>query len=132
MPNKTIYVKDADLPLFEHAQSLLGDSVSSLFADFLKERVGRVTPDQRMTDLVQQIRRKRETLKAERGAPQFLDVVYEESEDYARKALKSLRAGEIKKAKALYYAATVYHELAEHNRREIKAVTDKIADVLKK
>ena len=31
MPNKTLYVKDADLPLFEQAQEQLGDSVSSMF-----------------------------------------------------------------------------------------------------
>ena len=30
MPNKTIYVKDTDLPLFDQAQEQLGESVSSM------------------------------------------------------------------------------------------------------
>lgn len=39
MANKTIYVKDSDLPLWELAQAQLGDSISGLFAEFLRERV---------------------------------------------------------------------------------------------
>src|SRR6266478_2168950 len=107
MPNKTIYVKDSDLPLFEQAQELLGDSVSSMFADFLKERVGKVKPEERMTELVIQISRKRAGLKKERGLPQFIDGIYAEAEAHAKKAVKSLRAGEVLQAKALYYAASV-------------------------
>jgi hypothetical protein len=43
MPNKTIYVKDTDLSLLEQAQEQLGDSVSSMFAEFLRERVAKLT-----------------------------------------------------------------------------------------
>ena len=43
MPNKTIYVKDTDLPLLEQAQEQLGDSVSSMFAEFLRERVAKLS-----------------------------------------------------------------------------------------
>lgn len=39
MPNKTIYVREADLPLFEAAQADLGESISALFAEFLRERI---------------------------------------------------------------------------------------------
>jgi hypothetical protein len=39
MPNKTIYVRDADLPLWEEAQKELGDSISALFAEFLRKRI---------------------------------------------------------------------------------------------
>ena len=46
MPNKTIYVKDTDLPLLEQAQEQLGDSVSSMFAEFLRERVAKLTPEE--------------------------------------------------------------------------------------
>jgi hypothetical protein len=31
MPNKTIYVKDADVQLLEQAQEQLGESISSMF-----------------------------------------------------------------------------------------------------
>ena len=41
MPNKTIYVKDTDLPVWEKAQKELGDSISSAFIDYLKERLER-------------------------------------------------------------------------------------------
>ncbi len=39
MANKTLYIKDSDLPLWDLAQAQLGDSLSSLFAEFLRERV---------------------------------------------------------------------------------------------
>jgi len=41
LPNKTIYVKDTDLPAWEKAQKELGDSISSAFIDYLKERLER-------------------------------------------------------------------------------------------
>ncbi|MGA2713086.1 MAG: hypothetical protein ABSG41_08245 [Bryobacteraceae bacterium] len=39
MPNKTIYIKDSDLPLWNRAQRELGESISSVFVDYLKERL---------------------------------------------------------------------------------------------
>jgi hypothetical protein len=58
MPNKTLYVKDADLPLFEQAQEQLGDSVSSMFAEFLRERVAGLTPEEgRILELMNEISR---------------------------------------------------------------------------
>jgi len=39
MPNKTIYVKDSDLPLWDRAQRELGGSISSIFVEYLKERL---------------------------------------------------------------------------------------------
>jgi hypothetical protein len=42
MPNKTIYIKDADLPIWEKAQKELGESISSAFVDYLKDRFERV------------------------------------------------------------------------------------------
>jgi iron uptake system EfeUOB component EfeO/EfeM len=130
MPNKTIYVKDSDLPLFEQAQELLGESVSSMFAEFLKERVGKVTPEERMAELAIQISRKRGALKKERGLPQFIDGIYAEAEAHAKKALRSLRAGEVRKAKALYYAANVYYERAERNVKEASELAEKITELL--
>jgi hypothetical protein len=41
MPNKTLYVKDSDLPLWERAQKELGESVSSLFVECLRERLAK-------------------------------------------------------------------------------------------
>src|SRR5882757_6837505 len=99
MPNKTIYVKDADLPLFEQAQELLGESVSSMFAEFLKERVGKLSPEERMVELLNQISRKRVAVKKERGLPPFIDGIYAEAETYAKKAVKQLRAGDVRRAK---------------------------------
>jgi len=55
MPNKTIYIKDSDLPLWERAQNELGESVSSTFVEFLKERLERhgKRPKGRKMDMVQ-------------------------------------------------------------------------------
>jgi hypothetical protein len=39
VPNKTIYIKDADLATWDRAQQELGESVSSIFVDYLKERL---------------------------------------------------------------------------------------------
>jgi len=39
MAKKTLYIKDSDLPLWDLAQAEFGESVSTLFADFLRERV---------------------------------------------------------------------------------------------
>jgi hypothetical protein len=39
MPSKTLYVKDADLPLFDRAQNELGESVSALLADCLRRQL---------------------------------------------------------------------------------------------
>lgn len=43
MPNKTIYVRESDLGLWELAQAQLGQSISALFAEFLRERVGKMS-----------------------------------------------------------------------------------------
>jgi len=40
MPNKTIYIKDSDLPLWDKAQKKLGESISSIVVNCLKERLG--------------------------------------------------------------------------------------------
>jgi hypothetical protein len=39
VPNKTIYIKDSDLSVWDRAQKELGESVSSVFVDCLKERL---------------------------------------------------------------------------------------------
>lgn len=41
MPNKTIYVSDEDLPLFDEAKTIAGEALSSVIARALKEYVGR-------------------------------------------------------------------------------------------
>src|SRR4051812_38494107 len=86
MPNKTIYVKDTDLPLLEQAQQQLGDSVSSMFAEFLRERVTKLTPEEnRIIELINQITATRETLKKERDLPGFIESEYAEAQSYAEK-----------------------------------------------
>src|SRR5437016_4310256 len=133
MPNKTIYVKDTDLPLLEQAQEQLGDSVSSMFAEFLRERVATLTPEEsRIVELINQITRRREAVTRERGLPRFLEGEYAEAEAYAEKSLKSLRAGEIRNAKTLYWAANTFYERAERDLKDMRELGDKIADLLGK
>ena len=66
MPNKTIYIKDADLPVWDKAQKKLGDSISSAFVDYLKERLQR----QKGTDMVQAM----DALLAKINATLSLDI----------------------------------------------------------
>src|ERR1700733_14738911 len=104
MPNKTIYIKDADLPLLAQAQEQLGDSVSSMFAEFLRQRVAKLTPEEnRIIELIGQIAGARESLRKERDMPAFVEGEHAEAEAYAESALKSFRAGDIRKTKALFW-----------------------------
>jgi hypothetical protein len=131
MPNKTIYVKDTDLPLLEQAQEQLGDSVSSMFAEFLRERVAKLTPEEnRIIELINQITTTRETLKRQRDLPEFIESEHAEAQSYAEKALKSLRAGEIRKTKALFWAANAYQERAQRDAKEVRELNDKIVGLL--
>ena len=73
MPNKTIYIKDADLPLWERAQKELGESISSAFVDCLKERLVETAAKRRKRgklDMVQAM----DTLLAEINATHNLDI----------------------------------------------------------
>src|SRR5260370_41915684 len=131
MPNKTIYVKDTDLPLLEQAQEQLGDSVSSMFAEFLRERVAKLTPEEnRIIELINQITKTREAVKKERGSPEFIESEHAQAEAYAENALKSLRAGDIRKTKALYWAANAYYERAQRDTKETRELNGRIAELL--
>ena len=66
LPNKTIYVKDTDLPIWEKAQKELGESISSAFIDYLKGRLER----QKGVDMV----RAMDTLLDEINATHDLDI----------------------------------------------------------
>ena len=132
VPNKTLYVKDADVPLFEQAQEQLGDSVSSMFAEFLRDRVANLTPEEgRIIALLNQIRDNRETAKKDRGLPQFIDSEYAEAEKYADKALKSFTRGDIRKTKVFFYAANTYRDKAERDVKDAKELGEKMAEMLK-
>jgi hypothetical protein len=132
MPNKTVYVKDADLPLFEQAQEQLGDSVSSMFAEFLRERVLGLTPEEgRIVDLMSEIRRAREAVSNSRNLPQFIDAEYEAAEEHCKKALKSFQRGDIRKTKVFFYAASTYRNKADRDLKEARDLNEKMAEMLR-
>src|SRR5436305_12039585 len=98
MPNKTIYVKDTDLSLLEQAQEQLGDSVSSMFAEFLRERVANLTPEEsRIVELLNEISLARSAANKQRNLPVFIDAEYAEAEACGNKALKSFQRGDVRK-----------------------------------
>ena len=131
MPNKTIYVKDTDLPLLEQAQEQLGESVSSMFAEFLRERVAKLSPEEsRIIDLINQITTARETVKRHRDLPDFIESEHAEAQSYAERALKSFRAGQIRKTKALFWAANAYHDKAQRDAQQVKELNGRIAEML--
>ena len=131
MPNKTLYVKDADLTLFEQAQEQLGDSVSSMFAEFLRERVASLTPEEgRIVERLNEISHARAAANKERNLPGFIDAEYAEAEVCGNKALKSFQRGEVRKAKILFYAASTYRDKAERDLKEARAFNEKMAEML--
>jgi hypothetical protein len=131
MPNKTLYVKDADLPLFEQAQEQLGDSISSMFAEFLRERVAGLTPEEgRIVELMNEINRARQAASKVRSMPLFVDAEYETAEEYCKRALKSFQRGDIRKAKIFFYAANTYRNKAERDLKEAKGLNEKMAEML--
>ena len=131
MPNKTLYVKDADLPLFEQAQEQLGDSVSSMFAEFLRERVAVLTPEEgRIVELMNEISRAREVANKARNLPQFIDSEFEAAEEHCKKALKSFQRGDIRKTKVFFYAASTYRNKAERDLKEARDLNEKMAEML--
>jgi len=131
MPNKTLYVKDADLTLFEQAQEQLGDSVSSMFAEFLRERVAGLTPEEdRIVELMNEISRARDAARKTRNLPQFIDAEYEAAEEHCKKALKSFQRGDIRKTKVFFYAASTYRNKAERDLKEARDLNEKMAEML--
>ena len=131
MPNKTLYVKDADLSLFDQAQEQLGDSVSSMFAEFLRERLANLTPEEgKILALLDQIRINREQTKKDSTLPAFIEGEWAEAEVHAQKALKSLQSRNIRETKVFFYAANNFRDKAERDTREAKQFMDKMAVML--
>jgi hypothetical protein len=130
VPNKTIYVKDIDLALFEQAQEQLGESLSSLFAEFLRERLATLSPaEERIIALRELISERREALKDEEQLPRYLDAFYAEALEHTKKAMKSLRAGEVREAKTNFFAANSFFERAEREVRDCRTLKGKIRDL---
>lgn len=127
MPNKTLYIKEADLPLFEQVQEQFGDSVSSMFSEFLRERIGGLSPgEDRILGLMNEVSARREALKTARQVPAFMAGIYAESETHAQSALKKFRARRIRDSKISLMAAISYQELAEQTLRHVKDIRERI------
>jgi hypothetical protein len=57
MPTTTLYIKDSDLPLVEKAKKKLGDSLSSIFIDCLRQRVEQIpAPKGKTSRIVLEVR----------------------------------------------------------------------------
>jgi hypothetical protein len=68
LPNRTVYIKSADLPLWEEAQRELGESISSVFVEYLRERLKK-SKEEKVT-MVQAM----DALLAEVNATLHLDI----------------------------------------------------------
>ncbi len=131
MPNKTLYVKESDLPLFEHAQEQLGESISSIFADFLRQRVANLTPEEdRILGLIEATETQREALDRDMDVPRFLVSEAAEAGKHAKTALTSLRRGEVRQAKVHFYLAKVYQEKTERDFKEWRDLSARVAEML--
>jgi hypothetical protein len=72
LPNKTIYIREADLPLWDRAQKDLGESISSVFVNYLKEclEARAKQPKREKLDMVQAM----DALLAEINAAHNLEI----------------------------------------------------------
>ena len=84
--------------------------------------------ERKIIELKNEIGRKRELLQGEGRLPAFLDAEYSEAEVYADKALRSLRANEIKNAKTFFYAANAYYGWAERDVKNTRELAEKISE----
>lgn len=127
MPTKTLYVRESDLPLFERVQEQFGDSMSSMFSEFLRERMGSLQPgEDRVLSVLNQISAKREALRTDREIPPFVDGIYVQAEAQAQNALKKLKSRKIRDAKISLMAAFSYQELAERTVKQVREIHEKI------
>ena len=127
MPAKTLYVKESDLPLFEQVQEQFGDSISSMFSEFLRERMGSLQPgEDRIRSVVNQINAKRDALRTDDEMPAFVDGIYVHAEALAQNALKKLKSRKIRDSKISLMAAISYQDLAERNVKQIREIRDKV------
>ena len=93
-----------DVPA-RRAQDELGKSVSALFAEFLKERLGSVTESEKaVLELIAQIGEERDQA-TKRGAGRSVLSQFDEAEAYARRILNLLRAGGFEDARSLWSGA---------------------------
>jgi hypothetical protein len=130
MPNKTIYVKEADIPIFESTQEELGESVSSLFAEFLRNKLAAQTADEKKAlDLVKQIRRDKKEKKAE-GAGAAVLSEYNEAEAYAVQVWRLLQNGEFVAARNLFIGAQSYHNIANRTAQSYRNISRELARIL--
>jgi len=127
MPTKTLYVKESDLPLFEQVQEQFGDSVSSMFSEFLRERMGSLQPgEDRILSVMDQISAKRGVLRTDAEMPLFVDGIYVQAEALAQNALKKLKSRKIRDSKISLMASISYQELAERTIKQIREIREKI------
>jgi hypothetical protein len=130
MPSKTLYIKEVDLPLFEQVQEQFGDSVSSMFSEFLRERIGNLDPgEDRIFAVMNEIAAKRETLSTESRLPAFVDSMYAESNAFAQTALKKFKARRIRDSKISLMAAIAYQELADRTLKQVREIGEKINQI---
>ena len=128
MPNKTIYLREADVPLFEQAQALLGESLSSLFARFLRDRIEELTPDDRkVIELRRLIARDREDAKKTEDLTKPIAGDFSEADRHAKIALERLRAGNGQGAIASFTWARQHHLWANRELEELRDLVRKIA-----
>ena len=75
MANKTLYVKDVDLPLWDRVQNELGENVSSLLTDCLKRRLSAETLELSRTERLMLLNQFRILAKVDQSARHDFEVI---------------------------------------------------------
>ncbi|HEV3331609.1 MAG TPA: hypothetical protein VG096_11545 [Bryobacteraceae bacterium] len=131
MPNKTIYVRDADVPLLERASEELGESISALFASFLRDRVATLTSQEKqVVQLIKRIREDRVRLHKE-GTSKEAVSEFQQAEAYALKVLEAVRKQDYEAARNLWFGANSYHAIAHRSAANYRKIAVEIDRVLR-
>ncbi|MCX6631516.1 MAG: hypothetical protein NTW28_28220 [Candidatus Solibacter sp.] len=119
-------MKDTDLPIFDEAQKELGESISSLFASFLRERLANLTEQEKQVrNLIKQIKRDREGV-AKEGVGGESKSDFDQAEAYARKVLEAIRNKDHVTARNLWSGAQSYQAIAQRSAESYRKLSKAI------
>jgi hypothetical protein len=126
---KTIYVKDSDLKLLKKVQEEFGESISSLFADFIRRRGHLTDSERKVLTLLKESREDGKNLKQE-GAGRGLVSDFAQAEAYLLEILKLLKKEDFGAARNLWFGALACHDLAKKQARFYREIKREIEEAL--
>jgi hypothetical protein len=127
MANKTIYVRDADLPLLD---AFDGESISAAFSAFLRERNQRMVPKEKeILQLLASI--KEGKIEAEKEGLTVQVDQLKRAEVEATKIRDALRANDPRTARLLWFGARSHYSSANNGLRRYRTIVESVSRALR-